>query len=122
MTKLLYFKGMNTHVDKNRGVVTFTTQCPICQNMTSVEIPISEYEKLTQEEIDNMPIQIIFPNMAPTQREIFISNLCPDCQNRIFGDCDDDSFDDVFDLDDDLSEGIENPDEFDILIDYDDID
>lgn len=122
MTKLLYFKGMNTHIDEKKGIVTLTTQCPMCQSMTSVEIPLNQYEKLTQEEIDNTPKQDLFPDMSPTQREMFISNLCPDCQNRIFGNCDDiddDPFDDIFDLDDVLSEGIENPDEFDILVDDD---
>lgn len=118
MTKILYFKGMNIHIDKNRGVVIFTTQCPICQDMTGVEIPIDEYEKLTQEEIDNEPIQIIFPNMRPTQREIFISNLCPTCQNQIFevyDDIDYDPFEDCDDIDYDSFD-----DEFDILTDDND--
>lgn len=98
MDKLLYFKGMNTHIDEKKGIVRLTTQCPMCQSVTSVEIPLTQYEKLTQEEIDNTSTQDLFPDMSSTDREILISNLCPICQDEIFGV----DYDDIYDEDDDI--------------------
>ncbi len=104
MTKPLYFKGMNTHIDEKKGIVTLTTQCPMCLSMTSVEIPLAQYEKLTQDEIDNKSTQDLFPDMSSTDREIIISNLCPTCQDDIFGadydDIYDEDYDDIDPLDD----------------------
>ena len=54
--------------------------CPMCNTYHTLTIDMTRFI-LYQ---GDMPIQDAFPKMSPTDRERFISGLCPDCQEEVF--------------------------------------
>jgi hypothetical protein len=59
--------------------------CPFCSTKHNVEVKDSDVYKY----IMGAPIQRAFPYLTATQREQIISDMCPDCQKRIFGEDED---------------------------------
>ena len=55
--------------------------CPICGKEHSVVV---DYEAFCDWQNGEL-IQVAMPNLTPTEREQLISDLCPECQEKIFG-------------------------------------
>lgn len=56
-------------------------QCPFCGKTHSVNVEFDAW----LDYMDGELVQNAFPNLSPTEREQIISNLCPSCQDSIFG-------------------------------------
>lgn len=54
--------------------------CPMCGKYHTLTVDIKEYYDYQSGAL----VQDAFPHMSPTDRERFISGLCPDCQKKIF--------------------------------------
>lgn len=70
--------------------VVIEIECPFCGKVHVVEVREDEFAKWQAGEL----IQNAMPNLSATQREQLISRLCPDCQEEIFGE-DEDEGDDI---------------------------
>ena len=78
-------------------------QCPFCGKTHSVNVEFDAW----LDYMDGELAQNAFPDLSPTEREQIISNLCPSCQDSIFGEVgaeeeeDEDYYDDEpsYDLD-----------------------
>ena len=55
--------------------------CPFCGTVHEVEVDADEYLAWMGGEL----IQRAMPDLTPTKREQLISQLCPQCQLRVFG-------------------------------------
>lgn len=56
--------------------------CPFCRKKHCVKnIPVRGFDRWRNGEL----IQRALPNLTLTQREQLVSNLCPDCQVKVFG-------------------------------------
>ena len=55
--------------------------CPFCGEDHTVEVNLTQYEAWQNGEL----IQNAMPNLTPTEREQLISQICPKCQAKIFG-------------------------------------
>lgn len=60
--------------------ITILFTCPICGHEHELTVDFVQYLKWESGEL----VQNAFPHMSPTDRERFISNLCPDCQKEVF--------------------------------------
>lgn len=61
--------------------ITIVTTCPICKESHEVTVEFSDYldwkcGKLSQE---------AFPYLSANDREMLISNICPTCWDKMFG-------------------------------------
>lgn len=61
--------------------ITITLNCPFCGTVHEVEVNSNEYSAWMSGEL----IQRAMPSLTATEREQLISQLCPDCQRKIFG-------------------------------------
>ena len=61
--------------------LTITLQCPFCGDYHKVSMNETTYYNWCSGEL----IQNAMPDMTPTEREQLISGLCPNCQEKIFG-------------------------------------
>ena len=64
----------------NRHEVTVMFRCPFCGAGHEVEVNEDDYFDWDDGEL----AQNAFPYLTATEREQFISNLCPTCQAKIF--------------------------------------
>lgn len=55
-------------------------ECPMCGKYHMLTIDLEQYLNYQSGAL----VQDAFPHMSPTDRERFISGLCPDCQKKIF--------------------------------------
>ena len=55
--------------------------CPICGTTHEVGVNYEDFIRYQ----DGAPAQVAFPYLNATEREVFISGLCPKCQISIFG-------------------------------------
>lgn len=55
--------------------------CPFCQTEHFVFVPV---EELIEYEM-GATAQVAFQSLSVTEREQIISHICPDCQEKIFG-------------------------------------
>lgn len=55
--------------------------CPFCGAEHSVEVNLAEFEAWQNGEV----IQRAMPNLSATEREQLVSQLCPKCQEEVFG-------------------------------------
>lgn len=63
--------------------VIITNTCPFCHNTHDVEVSESQYLSWAY---GGELIQKAMPTLSATEREQLISNMCPKCQKKIFGD------------------------------------
>ena len=63
---------------ENNITIGFT--CPMCGIYHFLNIDFEQYLDYQSGEL----VQDAFPKMSPTDRERFISGLCPDCQKKVF--------------------------------------
>ena len=63
------------------------TRCRCCKNI--IQIPCSDETYVAAQfwnaATDPRPIQEVFPDMSPENREMFVSEICPTCWNVMFG-------------------------------------
>ena len=83
LTNLTLFSIIKTQIKKG---ITFmktiiTLNCPLCGTVHGVEVNTNEYAAWMSGEL----IQNAMPSLTATEREQLISQLCPDCQRKIFG-------------------------------------
>lgn len=64
-----------------KNPVTCYCSCPVCGKATSVATEEEDYDRWQSGEL----IQNAMPYLSASEREVFISGLCFDCQKRIFG-------------------------------------
>lgn len=60
--------------------ITLGFVCPMCSTYHTLTVELEQYLNYQSGEL----VQDAFPRMSPTNRERFISGLCPDCQKKIF--------------------------------------
>ena len=62
------------------------TRCRCCKNI--IQIPCSDEAYVAAQfwnaATDPRPIQEVFPDMSPENREMFVSGICPTCWNVMF--------------------------------------
>ena len=63
------------------------TRCRCCKNI--IQIPCSDETYVAAQfwnaATDPRPIQEVFPDMSPENREMFVSGICSSCWNVMFG-------------------------------------
>ena len=62
-------------------IVPVVGRCPFCGNTVEICVDEKEYEAWENGEL----VQNAFPSLTPAQRELFISGMCFDCQDVMFG-------------------------------------
>lgn len=60
--------------------ITILFTCPICGHEHELTVDFEQYLVYQSGEL----VQDAFPHMSPTDRERFVSGLCPDCQKEVF--------------------------------------
>lgn len=60
--------------------ITILFTYPICGHEHELTVNFEQYLEYQSGEL----VQDAFPYMSPTDRERFISGLCPDCQKEVF--------------------------------------
>lgn len=58
-----------------------TCYCPFCHTFHKVQVNEEAFDRWRAGEL----IQNAMPDLTPTEREQLISNLCPECQKKVFG-------------------------------------
>lgn len=56
------------------------TTCPMCGKVTEHTITEEQYLAIQQGKM----IQSVFPDMNPSEREQFVSGICPECWEKTF--------------------------------------
>lgn len=68
-------------------IAHIATRCRCCKNI--IQIPCSDETYVAAQfwnaATDPRPIQEVFPDMSPENREMFVSGICPTCWNVMFG-------------------------------------
>lgn len=63
----------------NRNLVV-TTACQHCQQDQLLEVNQGDYDRYMAGEV---MVQTAFPYLAPAERELFISGICPTCWEKM---------------------------------------
>ena len=73
---------MIDHVAQTKGVdvVEVKTFCVACDEPQRFEMPMSQYQRW---QMRQEPIQNIFPEMIPADREVLLSGTCGDCFAKV---------------------------------------
>ena len=71
-------------------MVPVVGRCPFCGNTIEISVDEKEFEAWENGEL----VQNAFPSLTPTQRELFITGTCFDCQSNIFDEDDNDDNED----------------------------
>ena len=80
-------------------MIVITTTCPFCGKLTEIEVDEKTFARYQAGEV---LIQDAFPELNASERELLITGMCFDCQDRVFNDEDeweDDPDDDDWDND-----------------------
>lgn len=73
-------------IDMNEREVEFIFECPICHEKHSVFLDNYEAVKVMNDYYQGSEhIQDVLPNVAAESREAFISGICPQCLEQLFG-------------------------------------
>lgn len=65
----------------NKDMITVANQCPFCGKEYTFKVPADGYDKYFK----GVVVQSAFPTISATEREHFVSGLCAECQEKIFG-------------------------------------
>lgn len=65
--------------------IQFPVQCVRCNAIKVFEVTAEQAKLLIKPRGERPHIQEIFPDMSPADREMFISRMCPDCWDELFG-------------------------------------
>ena len=71
-------------------------KCPFCRTKTEIKISAKGYEKW----LDGDCVQDAFPDMSAEDRELLITGMCYNCQDKTFADDDCEDNDDYDGSDD----------------------
>ena len=55
--------------------------CPMCNKAQILKVDPEDLEKY----LSGALVQDAFPNLSPEDRELFVTGICPDCWNKMFG-------------------------------------
>lgn len=55
--------------------------CPFCSKKSTLDVDHNQYKKFVQGEL----VQRAFPKLKASQRELLITGMCQDCQDKTFG-------------------------------------
>lgn len=74
------------------GKMIFAVQCgqSTCNETVKLKVRKQDWTEWTGDNSTRRNIQDIFPYLNPDEREMLLSQICPTCWNRIFGDNPDD--------------------------------
>ena len=72
--------------------MTVVLECPVCGKSHSVSVDYRDYYSWRNGEL----VQRAFPYLTTSEREQLVSQICPECQEKIFGSDDEESEDDYF--------------------------
>lgn len=63
------------------------TRCRCCKNIIQISCSDETYvaAQFWNAATDPRPIQEVFPDMSPENREMFVSGICPTCWNVMLG-------------------------------------
>lgn len=61
--------------------------CRMCRKTLTMKVRVEDY--ITFDSPGRPAIQNIFPYLSPEEREMLVSNICPDCWTKMFGGEDD---------------------------------
>ena len=67
---------------KHNDRVTVGFTCPFCRKGSTLEISTRQYREYFMQ---GSLVQNVFPELEPTYRELIVSEICPKCQEKIFG-------------------------------------
>ena len=67
--------------------IVITSICPICGRLVDTKVELEQYEAYMYGE---MLAQDAFPTLSAADRETIISGMCPECQDEIFSNDDED--------------------------------
>lgn len=82
MNSVLFFESeVNEDMMRLEDEVVIEFRCPFCGEVHSVKCSESGYYNWASGEL----IQKALPKLSATEREQLISNICPTCQKKIFG-------------------------------------
>ena len=63
--------------------INVAVSCSFCNAEYAIEMTISQFNELQSPH--RRHIQDIIPELAPEMRELFISGMCPNCWDKLFG-------------------------------------
>ena len=63
-------------------MISLIQECPMCGEQNKITMQKRQYEELHSR---TKPIQEIFQEWNPMEREFVKSGYCPDCQELLFG-------------------------------------
>ena len=69
-------------VHGTKETVTIEYRCPFCRQTKRADYPTDGFTKWYMR---GYLIQEAMPEVSATDREILVSNICPECQKTIFG-------------------------------------
>lgn len=81
----------------DRETVTVRIRCRWCGRYVNVKLYESDYEKIINGQIS--PTSLYY--LDPAERELFISQTCDDCWNKMFADEEDEEYEDEDEYDED---------------------
>lgn len=61
-------------------LITLEIKCPFCSGVSFVDVLEEDFEKYQTGEL----VQNCFPYLEASERELIISGICFECQNKIF--------------------------------------
>lgn len=70
-------------------MIAISIQCPFCGKEYTVEVELKDYWAWQMGEL----AQDAFPYLSATERESLISQLCPECQEKMFPSSDEEDYD-----------------------------
>ncbi len=74
------FETWKDAVNGEAEVAHITFTCPFCGKETELVVDKDKFEKWDKGEL----VQRAFPNLSAEQRELFITEMCYECQENIF--------------------------------------
>lgn len=63
------------------STIDYVMICPFCHKAHELTVNLDNY----LDWLNGMSIQDAMPDLSATEREQLISEICPDCQQKIFG-------------------------------------
>lgn len=63
--------------------INVNVPCSFCNAKYAIEMTMAQFNELQSPH--RRHIQDIIPELAPEMRELFISGMCPNCWDKLFG-------------------------------------
>lgn len=76
----VHFRTWKDPVNGEVEVAHVTFTCPFCGKETEFVVDKNKFDKWNSGEL----VQKAFPNLTPEHRELFITEMCYECQENIF--------------------------------------